>query len=129
MLVFQWRGLAEWGIRLGRWRLFRQMRNDPAEAAQTIARLARPGRLTAGLNYYRANLRAFLFRPDRRRVAVPVLGLFSTGDRYLTASQMARSGQWCDAGFEYAAADGVGHWLQRDAADGTNARLVGFLRG
>lgn len=129
VLVFQWRGVAEWLIRLGNWRGMRKLIPDQAEAAKIVARLSRPGRLTAGINYYRANFSAFLRQPTQGRLAMPVLGLFSTGDRYLTTSQMQRSGAWCDAGFDCQVIEGVAHWLQREAPEWVNERLIGFLRG
>ena len=56
------------------------------------ADLMRPGRLTAALNWYRANVRLFLSRtfPD---VEVPVLGVFSTGDVALTEDADDRIGR------------------------------------
>ena len=129
VLAFCLRGLAEWLIPLGNWRMFRRMRADPAEAAATVARYARPGRLTAGLNYYRANARSFLWRPDKGRVAMPVLGLYSDGDRFLTAEQMQNSAAYADGSFRYGCITGVNHWLQQEAPEQVNAELLAFLAG
>ena len=127
VLVFCLRGLAEWLSPLGDWRMFRRMRQNPAEAAATIASYARPGRLTAGLNYYRANARRFMWQADRGHVAAPVLGLYSDGDRFLTAGQMQGSAAYADGPFRYACITGVAHWLQQEAPAAVNAELLRFL--
>ena len=54
--------------------------------------LSRPGRLTAGLNWYRANLRRVLFGPWEK-CAVPTLGVWSSGDHFLAEDQMRDSHQ------------------------------------
>jgi pimeloyl-ACP methyl ester carboxylesterase len=127
VLVFCLRGFAEWAIPLGNWRMFRRMRQNPAEAEATIARYARPGRLTAGLNYYRANARRFMWQADRGRLPMPVLGLYSDGDRFLTAGQMQNSAAYVDGPFRYACIEGVAHWLQQEAPERVNAELLAFL--
>lgn len=129
VLVFCLRGFAEWSIPRGNWRVFRRMRADPAEAEATIARYARPGRLTAGLNYYRANARRFMWQADQRHVTSPVLGIYSDGDRFLTAGQMQNSAAYADGPFRYACVEGVNHWLQQEAPERVNALLIDFLRG
>lgn len=127
VVMFQLPGLAEWLMRLGNWRGMRRLMGGGAEADARVAKLARPGRLTAGINYYRANFARFMLHPEQGRLKMPVLGLFSTGDRYLTTSQMTRSGQWCDAGFHCEVIEKVAHWLQQEAPEWTNQHLLAFL--
>ncbi len=88
LFCIQMRGLIEFLVTRFDWWLFRLMLHYPAEFRRIRARLSRPGRLTAGFNYYRANLlerrrclphrgsdarfaallrRRFPLRPDRRR--------------------------------------------------------------
>lgn len=126
VLVFQLRGIAERLIRAGNWRGLRAMLGAGEDAERVIANLARPGRLTAGINYYRANI-GLLLRPARLRAEMPVLGMFSDGDRFLTERQMRESAAWADGPFRYELLRGAGHWLQRDAPDAVNTLLIDFL--
>jgi pimeloyl-ACP methyl ester carboxylesterase len=126
MLVFQPRGLAEWLLPMGGWFFMRQFIRDRAQVAQWRADFAVPGRLTAALNYYRANQRAF----SRRRwppVKVPVLGVWSSGDRALMEAQMRGSAAIVGASFRYERIDGADHWMQLSAPERVNALLLDFL--
>lgn len=127
VLLIQLRGFAEWLVRLGNWRLLRWMVGDDAEFPRMRERLRRPGRLTAGFNYYRANL-GRLTRPHLPRAQVPVTGIYSDGDRFLTEGQMLASAAYCDAGWTYVHVDGVGHWLQLAAPARVNALLIEHLK-
>ena len=72
--------------------------------------MSRPGRLTAGLNWYRANLVPVMLSswPACR---VPTLGMWSSQDNLLAEGQMARSQRRMDAPWEYVRIDDAGHWL------------------
>ncbi|MBL6750437.1 MAG: alpha/beta fold hydrolase [Nevskia sp.] len=126
ILFFQLRGLAEFVIRCCRWRLFRALIRYDAECERWIADLSRPGRLTAALNWYRANLRMILPR-NWPAVEVPVLGVWSSRDIALCEAQMTASERYVDAAWSYARLDGVNHWLQLDAPERVNALLLGYL--
>jgi pimeloyl-ACP methyl ester carboxylesterase len=68
------------------WKLLRELLRGDGDVDRYTADLSRPGALTAGLNWYRANLaagRALEQRPPVPAVAAPTLGLWSTGDNYL----------------------------------------------
>jgi pimeloyl-ACP methyl ester carboxylesterase len=110
-LWFQLRGLAEWyllqGGGLARWL------DDGADRQQVLARMSRPGRLTAGLNWYRANLLAVLFG-QWPRCTRPTLGIWSTGDRFLTEAQMRDSSAQMDAPWAYQRIENCGHWIPRE---------------
>ena len=82
--------------------------------------------MTAGINYYRANI-AILLRPARTKVTVPVLGIYSDGDRYLAKAQMRDSAAYVDAPFRFELIRGAGHWMQIDAPDQVNALLLDFF--
>jgi pimeloyl-ACP methyl ester carboxylesterase len=99
----------------------------PAEFQHIRARLSRPGRLTAGFNYYRANLRLM---PGKAfpRLKVPVIGIWSDGDIFLTEDQMRASERYCDAGFRYVRIDGANHWPQLTAPEKLNPLLLQLLR-
>ena len=126
VLMFQLRGLAEWLIKSRDWTFFRRFTDNHAEVPGWIAKLGRPGRLTAGINYYRANL-GILLKPDRSKVTVPVLAIFSDGDRYLAEAQLRGSAAYVDAPFRFELIRGAGHWLQIDAPDQGSALLIDFF--
>lgn len=110
-LLIQFRGLIEFMVTRFNWALFRLFAGFPEEMPSVQARLSRPGRLTAGFSYYRANIGLLLERKGAR-VQVPVIGIWSSGDRFLTERQMLKSADFCDAGWKYIRLDRVNHWLQ-----------------
>ncbi|MEO1089546.1 MAG: alpha/beta hydrolase [Pseudomonadota bacterium] len=97
------------------------------DAARWRRDLARPGRLTAGLNWYRANLTRAAVRFRLPTITVPTLGIYSSGDVALAEDQMTGSSAFVDAPWRYERLDGVGHWLQIEAAGPVNALLVDWF--
>jgi pimeloyl-ACP methyl ester carboxylesterase len=92
--------------------------------------LRRPGALTAGLNYYRANVHPRRELRERRAlpaVAAPVLGLWSTGDIYLAEEAMTRSARHVTASWRYERIEAPTHWLQLDAPEHVTALLLEHL--
>ena len=126
-MLFQMPGVAEAAVRAGHWRVFRTLVRHHPEADQWIADLSRPGRLTAGLNWYRANVFALL-RTGCPPVRIPVMGIWSTGDIALIEAQMTGSAQYVIAEWRYERLEGVGHWITLDAADRLNRMLLAWLR-
>ena len=126
VLFFQLRGVAEAVLLAGDGRLLRRLTDHPGEAQHWVRQLGRPGRMTAAINYYRANLDLILPR-TYPPVDMPVLGMWSDGDRFLTESQMTRSAEFCPRGWQYRRVEGASHWLQLDAPDAVNAALFDFL--
>lgn len=107
---WQFSGFAErWLTRHDFERLRHWLRQHP-DAAGCVRDLARPGRLTAGLNWYRANLLPAVFRswPPCR---VPTLGIWGSADHCLAEDQMQRSSRRMDARWRYERIEGAGHWL------------------
>lgn len=125
MGLFLVRGLAERMLPIGDWFLMRQATSNPELIAKWRAEFAAPGRLTAALNYYRANSGRGAFR--RASVTMPVLGIWSSGDTALTEGQMRNSVRYVDAPFRYERIDGADHWLQLGAPERVNAFLLEFL--
>lgn len=126
-LFFQLPILPEFSFRIGNWATLRKLLDNSPELDGHIQRLSRPGRLTAGINYYRANI----FRLMARKwpaVTVPVMGVYSSGDDYLTEQQMRNSAQLVEAGFRYEQIEGCGHWMQVEAPEKVNALLLDFLQ-
>ena len=126
VLLFQLRYVAEWLLKLGNWTLFRLFTGFPKEVPHWREVLSRPGRLTAGINYYRANLQLILPR-TYPQVTVPVTGIYSDGDRFLTERQMTSTAQYCDAGFRYQKVSGANHWLQLDAPEKVTPLILDAL--
>jgi pimeloyl-ACP methyl ester carboxylesterase len=129
MLLFQFVGIAEEWISADDFRNFREWANHP-DADAVVADLSRPGRLTAGLNWYRANVgpESLLGPPPALPpIAAPTLGVWSSGDRALTEGQMLDSAAYVTGPWRYERIEGSGHWMQLEATDELNALLVDFL--
>jgi pimeloyl-ACP methyl ester carboxylesterase len=136
MLWFLHEGVAEAVLPADDWRGFRDWAwngaargSDPLMDRQ-LAELSRPGALTAALNLYRANIRpenyfstAIPAMPD---VSCPVLGVWSTGDPFLTEEQMSRSAAYVGGPWRYEVLPG-GHWIPVQAAERLNVLLLDFL--
>ena len=125
LVLFITPGLAEAFLRAGDFRALTRHAPTTEDAARWRRDLARPGRLTAGLNWYRGAARS----PWRRvePIEVPTLGLFGTRDPALAEDQMVNSKRWVDAEWAYERLDGVGHWLSIEAAGRVNARLIDWF--
>jgi pimeloyl-ACP methyl ester carboxylesterase len=131
MLLFQFRGIAEQLISSNDWKMFRDWVRHHPESQKWIEDLSRPGALTAGLNWYRANVAPELAVPERwalPSVQAPTLGVWSSGDDYLTETQMLLSHQNCAGPWTYERVEGASHWLQLDRPDVVNDLIVQFLR-
>ena len=125
VFLFQIPFVMEFLLSRFNWSLFRQMTRH-RESKYWIRRLSRPGRLTAALNYYRANIR-MLGQRDYPPVRMPVLGIFSMRDQALVERQMLDTGKIVQGEWQYERLDGVGHWMPIDAPQQVNALLLDFL--
>jgi pimeloyl-ACP methyl ester carboxylesterase len=129
-LLFQFEGVAEELLRRDDWALFREWLRNDGDIDRYIEDLERPGALTAGLNWYRANLhpaRELESRPAVPVVAAPALGRWSSEDHYLNEAPMLRSAEYVTGPWRYERIDGASHWMQLDAPDRVNALLLDFL--
>jgi pimeloyl-ACP methyl ester carboxylesterase len=72
--------------------------------------MSKPGRLTAAINWYRANFISILLK-SWPRCTVPTLGIWSSQDRFLTEAQMTKSARYMDAPWAYRRLDAAGHWI------------------
>jgi pimeloyl-ACP methyl ester carboxylesterase len=151
MLAFLVPGLAERVLPLNDWATYRRRAWGAAPGAEPdadrqIEEMSQPGALTAGLSWYRANLRpgvpsavrpwvpagagassSVRAEPPDRVVHCPALGVWSSDDPFLTEAQMTASERWVDGGWRYERLDGVDHWIQVHATDRLNALLLEFL--
>ena len=80
-----------------------------------VRSLSRPGRLTAGLNYYRANLAHEKWWAGLRgdlKITTPTTLVWGDRDPALGRQQAERSADKVDAAFRLDVLEGAGHWLQ-----------------
>jgi pimeloyl-ACP methyl ester carboxylesterase len=86
--------------------------------------------VTAGLNWYRANLhpREELGRLPLPPVRADTLGLWSSGDAFLLEDNVTGSEEFVAGEWRYERIDGASHWMQLDAPERVNALLLDFLR-
>jgi pimeloyl-ACP methyl ester carboxylesterase len=131
MLLFQFEEIAEELLRRDDWRFFREFARDHPEVPSWIRDLERPGALTSALSWYRANVHPRMMLaegPPPPKVEVPVLGIWSSGDAYLTEAQMVASADWVTGPWRYERIEDASHWLQLDRPDRINALLLDFLK-
>ena len=130
MLLFQFSGVAEELLTRNDWQLFREWLRNDGDIDRYIADLSRPDALTAGLSWYRANVpphRELGDSPRVPNVAAPTLGIWSSGDNYLTEEPVVHSAQYVDGPWRYERIENASHWLQLDQPDRVNELLVDFL--
>ncbi len=130
MLLFMREGFAEDYLKRNDWAFFRDLWGHHSEMATWLADLGRPGALTAGLNWYRANVDVDTWTDEGwvlPRVSVPTLGVWSSGDAYLTEAQMVGSGAYVDAAWRYQRVEGASHWLMLDRPDHIAQLLVDYM--
>lgn len=125
-VFFQLRGIAERLLGANDFANFRRWLNDYPECDRWIADLSRPGRLTAALNWYRANFFGVLFG-RQPRCRVPVLGVWSSRDVALAEDQMKDSVKYVDADWRYERVEGVGHWLPLEAPREVSRLILDFI--
>jgi len=113
------------------WYLMRTMLQGGGDLERYLADLSEPGALTAALNWYRANM-----APERLNappaqlppIQAPTMGVFSTGDLYLTEDAMVRSAEFVKGPWRYERIEGVSHWIPSDAPEQFNRLMLDFLR-
>jgi pimeloyl-ACP methyl ester carboxylesterase len=119
-------GIAEHTLRAADWFALRQFTSEPGQADFWKRDLDPPGRLTAALNYYRANMKLALPQ-SLPRVKVPVMGIWSDRDPALGEKQMRDSAHYVDGEFRFERIRDADHWLQLTAHDRVNTLLLDFL--
>jgi pimeloyl-ACP methyl ester carboxylesterase len=128
---FQFEGVAEETLMHNDWQLFREWTRGQGDLPRYLQDLARPGALTAGLNWYRANVKPVSpTKPQREfpRIQCPVLGVWGDGDAYLTEGHLRNSHEKIDGPWRYEQLQGASHWLMLDQPEEVNRLLVAFLR-
>lgn len=131
MLMFMREGLAEEILMRDNWQWFRDLFAHHSEMETWLADLSRPGALTAALNWYRANVDMDSWTPEGwvlPHVQCPTLGIWSSGDAYLTEVQMVSSGAYVDAEWSYHRLEGGSHWFMLDRPEIVADLFIDYLR-
>lgn len=123
MLWFLFPGVAERALPADDWSFFRAWAwqgappgQDP-DADRQVEGLSRPGALTAGLNWYRANIDPAGFvlddpgRVSLPAVACPTVGVWSSADVALGEEQMTGSARYVAGPWRYERIEDVDHWV------------------
>ena len=113
------------------WYLLRTLLQDGGDQQQYIEDLSEPGALTAALNWYRANISPQRLNAPPAQlppIQAPTMGVFSTGDLYLTEDAMIRSAEFVRGPWRYERIEGVSHWIPSDAPEQFNRLALDFLR-
>jgi pimeloyl-ACP methyl ester carboxylesterase len=129
-LLFQFPDVAEPLLQRDDWKLFREWLRGEGDLEQYLVDLSPPGALTAGLNWYRANLAPQLELKPRTplpAVGAPTMGIWSSGDQYLTEHRMTGSAAHVTGPWRYERVEGASHWMQLDQPDRINELLLDFL--
>src|SRR5207244_704774 len=114
------------------WFLFRQFAPGAKDTEAYVKILSEPGALTPALNWYRANLpvQALLGRiggPQLPMIKANTLGIWSSGDLYLTEEAMTRSEQRVEGTWRCERCEGP-HWGPLDHPARLNDLLLDFLQ-
>lgn len=139
IFVFQFEGIAEDVLSRDGYRLLREWMYGTAsvplsteEIDRYVEVFSRPGALTAGLNWYRANIPPASYLAGERielpPIVRPTLLVWGMDDPYLDFDLARRSGQHVDAPFALHTLPHTGHWVQQERPDEVNALLLDFLR-
>jgi len=132
-ILFQFEGIAEDLAQRNDWYLMRELLQAGGEDFDRYkANLSEPGALTAGLNWYRANVPLQRLipagpGPQFPPVVAPTMGVFGTSDLYLTEDGMTRSASKVSGPWRYERLEGVGHFIPLEAPDRLNELLLDFL--
>jgi pimeloyl-ACP methyl ester carboxylesterase len=117
MLALQLPGISERALSADGFRRLRAYVAGQHPDIETVVEdLSRPGRLTAGLTWYRANYLPAAFR-RWPRCSVPTLGIWPSADKFLGEEQMFNSGRYMTADWKYVRLGGVGHWAPLQAPE------------
>ena len=102
----------------------------PGAVEHFVRSLSRPGRLTAGLNYYRANLSREHAWTDLRRditVTAPTVMLWGDQDPALGRLQAENTAEHMTGDYRLEVLEGAGHWLQFERPDEVGRSLVNSI--
>jgi pimeloyl-ACP methyl ester carboxylesterase len=138
VFFFQIPRLPEEFIRAGDFALLRStLRRDPVrpgtftagDIERYVEAIARPGALTATLNYYRALLRyPRETRALLKRIEAPVLVIWGERDRFLSRRLAEPPRLWVPNLLSVERLQDASHWVAEDRPGEVNTLLLAFLR-
>ncbi|MET8973564.1 alpha/beta fold hydrolase [Streptomyces hydrogenans] len=133
MLLFQIPGVAEEWLARDDFAGLREMLAGHPDAEAAIEPLRAPGALTAALNIYRSGLPAevqFGAAPPVVPVpdSIPVMGVWSTGDPFLTERSMSGTHAHVLGRWRYERLEDTGHWLPLERPEAVGDLLLSFLK-
>jgi pimeloyl-ACP methyl ester carboxylesterase len=100
----------------------------PATVEGFTRSLSRPGRLTAGLNYYRANLGkgggAWASLTQELKIKTPTTLLWGDEDPALGRKAVEATAQHVEGPYKLEILEGAGHWLQFERPDDVSRALT-----
>ncbi|MEU4599575.1 alpha/beta fold hydrolase [Nocardia sp. NPDC023988] len=128
-LLFQFSGIAERWLADHDFANTRQWLSGHPDLAEVIDRLRDPRSLSTALGLYRTGAGPGLLvePPALPPICAPVLGVWSSGDPYLTEQAMLGTEKYVTGSWRYERLDGVGHWMQLEAPDRVSELLLDFL--
>lgn len=130
VFFFQNEGVAEEWIRRDNWQGLRAWTREKGDLERYMQELDKPGALTAGLNWYRANFKPASLNnsgSNPPRIAVPAMGMAAQGDAYLLENHVKGSEAMIDSSWEYHLIRNASHWLMLDQPETFNRLLIDFL--
>jgi pimeloyl-ACP methyl ester carboxylesterase len=105
----------------------------PEETADAFIKgFQREGRLTAGLNYYRANLKPAAYAaypPTPKPITRPTLLIWGDQDPALGRKGVEATAALVEGPYQLMVLEGAGHWLQFERADEVSRAIVEHIRG
>ncbi|MFD3507693.1 alpha/beta fold hydrolase [Nocardia sp. NPDC058666] len=130
-LLFQFPGIAERWLSQDDFANARQWLSSHPDLPEVIERLRDPRALSTSLGLYRtgAGPRLLVEPPQLPPVLAPVMGIWSSEDRFLTEESMTGTGKHVRGSWRYERLDGIGHWMQLEAPERVNDLLLDFLTG
>lgn len=139
IFLFQLPYLPEWFMRLRLEKIIHKTfigwaHNPNAFSEEDVAKytraLARPGAITASINYYRA-----LFRYSKRsdnlkphKLSMPVLFIFGEDDRALGKETTYTTHKYCSSKPQIHYIENCSHWVQHEYPDRVNQLIMDFLK-
>lgn len=128
--------LPEWILSAGHGWMIRQMflraaarpdAFDESELDALVTAALRPGALTAGLNYYRANIQRVLHRAPLPQVQTPTLVVWGERDPALGTSLLSGL-DTVTTSLRIVRLPGIGHWVATEAPDALTDAVLQHVR-
>lgn len=127
VIMFQIPGLAECLFSANNFRALRKLSIEPEDQTSRVHAFSPKGRLTAALNWYRANFSKF-GTANFKFSTVPTLGIFSTDDVALTEKQMVDSEKYVKADWKYVRIENSSHWIPLDQPQRLTEEIVAWCQ-